>query len=308
MIRDLDRYGYVGWERRPILRLPEGQRVAVWVVVNHEVYELDAPVGNVRKPWPRVHPDVLAYSHRDYGNRIGIWRLMEVIDRCGIRGSLNVNVAAFDHFPDIAAACMERGWEVFSHGVYNSRFLYEMSEPQERAVIEDCIESISRHTGQAPRGWMGPMGTMTARTLDLLSEYGFLYTVELFHEDVPFPVKVKSGRLVSVPYTQEVNDIAVIGGAGHPPAVYSRMIREQFDRLYMEGAASGVVMCVALHPFLMGQPHRVAHLEEALRYIARHEGVWLATGEEIASWYLREYYDTVLSALKGGDSFVPDAR
>jgi len=302
MISHLARYGYLGAANRPTLRFPDGQRIAVWIVVNHEVYELAPPIGPVRQPWPRVHPDILAYSHRDYGNRIGIWRLMEALDRCGIRGSLNVNVAAFDHFPEIAEACVSRGWEVFSHGVYNSRFLYGLSESQERAVIEDCIETISRHLGRPPRGWMGPMGTMTPRTLDLLSEYGFLYTVELFHEDVPFPVKVKTGRLVSVPYTQELNDISVIGGAGHTPAVYARMIQDQFDRLYLEGEASATVMCIALHPFLMGQPHRIRHLEKALAYVVGHDDVWLTTGEEIARWYLESYYDTVVRALQGEES------
>src|SRR5205823_3832187 len=150
-----------------VIRWPGGARLAVWVVVNHEVYELDAPVGSVRPPWPRVHPDVLAYGHRDYGNRVGIWRVMDVLERCGIRGSLNVNVAALDHFPQITAAAVERGWEVFSHGVYNSRFLFELDEPQERAVIEDCVTAIERATGSPPVGWMGPMGTMTERTLDL---------------------------------------------------------------------------------------------------------------------------------------------
>lgn len=298
MTAHLDRYGYVGWDERPTLRLPGGNRIAVWVVVNHEVYELDPPVGPVRAPWPRVHPDVLAYSFRDYGNRVGIWRVLEALSRCGVRASLNVNVAALDHFPEVTEACMSEGWEVFSHGVYNSRFLYELSEDQERAVIEDCVSTIAEHTGQPPRGWMGPMGTMSLRTLDLLAEYGFLYTVELFHEDVPFPVKVEGGRLVSVPYTQEVNDIVAIEGAGHPAEVYSRMIREQFDRLYREGAQSGTVMCIALHPFLIGQPHRIGPLEEAVDYITGHQDVWMATGEEIARWYLEEHHDAV-AALAG---------
>lgn len=297
MIPDPDRYGYLPPDLRPAIRWPDGARVAVWIVVNHEVYELDAPVGGVRKPWPRVHPDVLAYSHRDYGNRVGIWRLMDALERCGIRGSLNVNVAALDHFPQITQRCRALGWEVFSHGVYNSRFLYELDEAAERSVIEDCVESIARATGTAPVGWMGPMGTMTERTLDLLPEYGFRYSVELFHEDAPFPIRSKGGPLVSVPYTQEVNDIVVIAGSGHTPAVYGRMIREQFDRLHREGDESGRVMCIALHPFLMGQPHRVGHLEEALCYIAGHDRVWFATGAEIAQWYLDHHHESTVAAL-----------
>jgi allantoinase len=294
------RYGYLGWSDRPKLKLPDGNRIAVWTVVNHEVYELDPPVGPSRPAWPRVHPDVLGYGVRDYGNRVGIWRIMEVLRRHDIRGSLNTNVAAFAHFQEIAEACLEEGWEVFSHGVYNSRFLFGLSEAQERSVIEDCIATIERHTGQAPRGWMGPQGTMNLRTADLLAEYGFRYTVEFFHEDVPTPINVRSGRLVSVPYTQEANDISVVEGRGQSGAAFGRIIQEQFDRLYQEGAESGTVMCIALHPFLTGQPHRIAALEEALTYIAGHDDVWLATGEEIAAWYLDSHYDEVSATLAGG--------
>lgn len=298
MLADPNRYTNVPIMRRPRLTWPGGAQLAFWVVVNHEVYEFDPPTWPPRRQWPRVHPDVLEYSHRDYGNRVGTWRLMEALDRCGIRGSLNVNVAALDHFPDFTHACLERDWEVFSHGVYNSRFLFGLSEAEERSVIEDCIATIEKHTGARPAGWMGPMGTMTERTLDLLAEYEFAYNVELFHEDQPLPVKVASKRLISVPYTQEVNDIVVFGADHHTPATYAQMIRDQFDRLYAEGAKSGLVMCVALHPYLAGQPHRVGHLEEALGYVASHEGVWLATGSEIAEHYYAHHYDEVAEAIE----------
>lgn len=228
---------------------------------------------------------------------------MQMLERCGIRGSLNLNVAALDHFPDFTNACVERGWEVFSHGVYNSRFLYGLDEAAEREVIEDCITSIERHTGTRPVGWMGPMGTMTERTLDLLAEYDFDYNVELFHEDQPLPVEVAAKRLISVPYTQEVNDVVVFGADCHSAPTYEQMIRDQFDQLYLEGAEDGRVMCVALHPFIAGQPFRIRHLQAALEYIASHEKVWLTTGREIAQHYYTHHYDDVVAALgaHGGD-------
>jgi peptidoglycan/xylan/chitin deacetylase (PgdA/CDA1 family) len=297
MLRDPDRYVYAPIQERPRIVWPGEANLAVWVVVNHEVYEFDPIVRPPRKPWPRVHPDILEYSHRDYGNRVGCRRVLEALDRCGFRGSLNVNVAAIDHFPAFTAECVERGWEVFSHGVYNSRFVFGLSEAEERLVIEDCIAKIERQAGYRPAGWMGPMGTMTERTLDLLAEYGFAYTVELFHEDQPLPVKVRSGRLISIPYTQEVNDIVVFGTHHQTPAQYAQRIRDQFDCLYAEGAQSGRVMCVALHPYLIGQPHRIRHLEEALAYIASHDRVWLTTGREIAEAYYKNHYETIAAAI-----------
>jgi peptidoglycan/xylan/chitin deacetylase (PgdA/CDA1 family) len=297
MPTDPDRYVYAPIDRRPKLSWPDGARLAFWVVVNHEVYEFDPPRWGPRRQWPRVHPDVLAYSHRDYGNRVGSWRLLEAMDRCALRGSLSLNVAALTHYPEFTDACVERGWEVMSHGVYNTRYVFDLTEDEERSVIADCAEAIERQTGIAPVGWIGPSLTMTERTLDLLPEYGFRYSLDMFHDDQPFPVKVRNGRLITIPYTVEVNDIIVYGSLHHTPREYGQMIKDQFDVLYAEGADDGRVMCVALHPYLVAQPHRLPYLEDALRYVTGHEDVWLTTGAEIADWYYDRFYDEVAQAL-----------
>jgi allantoinase len=294
---DPDRYVYAPIDRRPTLSWPDGAHVAFWIVTNHEVYELDPPRWGPRRQWPRVHPDVLAYSHRDYGNRVGCWRLLETLDRWGLRGSLSLNVAALDHYPGFTAACVERGWEVLSHGVYNTRYLFDLTEQEERAVISDCSNTIARHTGTRPVGWMGPSLTMTERTLDLLPDYGFRYSLDMFHDDQPFPVKVKRGTLITIPYTLEVNDIIAYASLRQTPEQYGRMIKDQFDVLYAEGAHSGRVMCVALHPYLVAQPHRLPYLEDALRYITGHDRVWCTTGAEIAAWYYDHHYDEVAAAV-----------
>jgi peptidoglycan/xylan/chitin deacetylase (PgdA/CDA1 family) len=291
----IDRYPYVPITRRPRLTLPGGARLAFWVVVNHEVYEFGAPGGQGRLAWPRVDPDVRAFSHRDYGNRAGIQRTIAALDRCGVRGSLSLNVAALDLFPAITSACVERGWEVLSHGYSNSRFALGLDEAAERGLIERCRAGIERVWGRPPAGWMGPSLTVTERTFDLLAEYGFLYSLDLFHDDQPFPIRVRSGRLISVPYTVEVNDILVY--ARGSPAAFGRMIRDQFDVLYAESAGSARVMCVALHPFLVGQPHRIRAFEEAVGYVLSHSGVWATTGEEIARWYYDQHYDEVAEAI-----------
>ena len=185
---------------------------------NIEFYELAPPVNPLRTPWPRPIPDVVNYSHRDYGNRVGHWRMMEVMDAYGVRGSVSLSIAVCDHHPEIIEACLQRDWELFSHGIYNSRYTYEMSEMQEREMIEDCIDSVKKHTGQQLAGWLSPALTNTPLTMDLLAEYGIRYTCDLFHDDQPQPLKVTSGRLISVPYSLEMNGLCGLQTLRRNPA------------------------------------------------------------------------------------------
>src|SRR5947209_9861540 len=272
---DPDRYDYLPIVDRPKLTWPGDARVAFWVAPNIECYEWEPPVGPTRKPWPRTQPDVLAYSHRDYGNRVGVWRMMEVMDRYGVRGSISLYVAVCDHHPEIIEACLELDWEFFSHGIYNTRYTYGMDEAQERAMIEDAFETVQKYTGKRLAGWLSPALTNTERTLDLLAEAGVRYSCDLFHDDQPFPLKVKTGRLISIPYSLEMNDVIVYNTYLASPRHYGEMIKAQFDQLYEEGAESGRVMCVPLHPFLVGQPHRLAAFAEALEYVTSHDRVWV---------------------------------
>ena len=139
--------------------------------------------------------------------------------------------------------------------------------------------------------------TNTPRTMDMLAEYGILYTCDLFHDDQPQPVKVKTGRLISVPYSLEMNDFVVFKRYGSTPRAYTEVIKRQFDQLYAEGETNPQVMCIPLHPFLIGQPHRISPFAEALEYITSHDQVWVTTAGEIAEWYYEHHYDDVLAAL-----------
>jgi allantoinase len=291
-------YDYSPIVNRPRLTWPDGARLAFWVAPNIEFYELDPPASPVRSAWFRPIPDIPNYAHRDYGNRAGVWRMIELMDRCGIRGSVSLNVALCDHMPDIIEACVARGWELFSHSVYNTRYAYGMDREQERAVIRDVQATIRKYSGQDCHGWLSSALANTVDTMDLLAEEGIRYTLDLMHDDQPQPVKVKKGRLISVPYSLEVNDWTALHVYAMPPRVYTETIKAQFDRLYAEGAESGRVMCVPLHPFLVGMPHRAAALEEALAYITGHSKVWVTTGREIADWYLRHHYDAAVEALR----------
>ncbi|MDP6708683.1 MAG: polysaccharide deacetylase family protein [Alphaproteobacteria bacterium] len=302
MRRDPGLYDYTPMNDRPVVRWPNGARVAFWVAPNLEFYELEPPPNPTRAAWPRPLPDVVPYSHRDYGNRVGHWRMVEVLDRCGVRASVSLNVAVCEHHPEIIESMVSRDWELMSHGVYNTRYTYGMNEAEERAMIEDVIETIRKHSGQQVAGWLSPALTNTERTMDLLAEYGVKYTCDLFHDDQPQPVKVAKGRLISVPYSLEMNDTVVLVFNSGSPRYYADILKRQFDQLYEEGAENGKVMCIPLHPFLIGQPHRIGPFAEALEYITGHDDVWVTTGREIAEWYDENCYDEAVAAAaaRGG--------
>ncbi|MFM2044950.1 MAG: hypothetical protein RLY86_3526 [Pseudomonadota bacterium] len=298
--RDPNLYDHWPYRDRPKIVWPGGRKLAFWVAPNIEFYELDPPKNPQRAPWSRPHPDVVPYSARDWGNRVGHWRMMEVMDDCGVRGSISLSVAMLDHHPEIIDACVQRNWEFFSHGIYNTRYSYGMDEAQERAVIEDSIRSVEAATGQRIRGYLAPALTHTERTLDLLAEYGFWYTCDLFQDDQPQPVKVKGpNRLISMPYSLEVNDVIAYGVNTQSPREYADVLKRQFDQLLEEGGESGTVMCIPLHAYLVGHPHRIGPFREALDYITGHrDEVWVTTAREIAEVYLAEHYDTALADIR----------
>ena len=277
-----DRVDYSPIIDRPPIRWPGGARVALWIAPNVEHYEYLPDYHGVRNPWPRTpYPDVRNYSHRDYGNREGFWRLLEVLDKYQVRCTASLNLAVLDHFPEIEEAMVQRDWDFMSHGVYNTRYLYACSEEEERQFYRDSIETLRRHTGKELKGMLGPASSGTERTPDLMAEAGLIYHCDWMHDDQPVPIKVRSGRLISVPYSIELNDAPFF--RSHFEADYFAMIcKAQFDYLYRVGADSGRVMCIALHPYLMGQPHRIKYLEEILGYVTSHDGVWLTTADEIA--------------------------
>jgi peptidoglycan/xylan/chitin deacetylase (PgdA/CDA1 family) len=294
--RDPGLYDYLPYNKRPRIAWPNGARVAFWVAPNIEFYELEPPKNPSRASWARPQPDVLNYSYRDYGNRAGFWRMAAAMDRCGVRGSVSLNVAVCEHHPEVIQACVERGWELYSHGTYNTRYTFGMSEAQERALIQDSIDTIKRVSGQKLDGWLAPALTYTERTIDLVAEMGLSYICDLFHDDQPGVVKTAQGRLASVPYSLEMNDAIAFSANLLTPRHYGWIIKHQFDRLYEEGRQSGTVMCIPLHPYLIGQPYRLKAFEDALAYITGHDKVWLATGREIARHFIDHSFEAFAKA------------
>jgi len=312
MQADPNLYDYWPYRDRPKIVWPGGKKLAFWIAPNIEYYEYDPPKNTLRPGWPKPSPDVVGYSQRDWGNRVGHWRLMELMDKYGMRGSVSLSTGLIDHHPEIIEACVERSWEFFSHGIYNTRFSYNMDEAQERAVIEDSIRSIQAATGQRIRGYLAPALTHTERTMDLLAEYDFWYTCDLFQDDQPQPIKTRTGRMISMPYSLEVNDVIIYSQQGVTPSAYADLLKRQFDQLLEEGEASGTVMCIPLHAYLVGQPHRMRPFEEALKHVAAYaDDVWITTAVEIAGYYRDHYFEQTLADIAGrglatgGAGFAP---
>ena len=296
-------YDYWPYEDRPRITWPGGARLAFWVAPNIEFYELDPPANPQRKAWPQPYPAVPGYSIRDYGNRVGHTRQMAVLDKYGIRGSISLSTALCDHHPEIIAQCAQRDWEFFSHGIYNTRYTYGMDETQERTMLLDSMDTIERHCGRRPAGYLAPALSHSEHTLDLFAEAGGLYTCDLFHDDQPTPVSVRGGqRFVSVPYSLELNDTIAYVVNKVEPRRYGQMIRDAFDQLWEEGAESGTVMCIPTHNYQVSCPHRMKAYEEALDYITSHANVWVTTGREIAEHYMAHHYDTAVADIAARDS------
>jgi len=296
---DLQLYDYWPYRDRPRIVWPGGARLAFWVAPNIEFYELDPPTNPSRKPWPRPYPDIGGYSIRDYGNRVGHERQMRLLARYGIRGSVSLSAALCEHHPEIIEACAELDWEFFSHGIYNTRYTYGLSEEQEREMILDAMDTIEKHTGQRPAGYLAPALSHSERTMDLFAEAGGIYTCDLFHDDQPTPVRVRGGqRFISIPYSLEMNDTIAYVVNRMEPRAYGEMLRDNFDRLYAEGETSGTVMCIPTHNYQVSCPHRLRAFEQALEYITGHDGVWIATGREIANYFLEHYHDTALEDIR----------
>lgn len=280
-----DRIAYSAAPERQPLRWPGGARVALWVVPNIEHYEYLPQQVRVRDPWPRVpHPDILGYGLRDYGNRVGVWRLMEVFDRFRLPCTVSLSMAVLDMYPDIAEAMLDRRWELMSHGLYNTRYHWNMSEDEERAAIAECQAIHRRVAGTDLRGWFSPAASNTLNTPDLVAEAGITYLCDLYHDDQPTPIRVRRGELFSLPYSMEIND-SIAWRRGQEAEAFAQKIRDEFDTLYAEGAEHGKVMNIAVHPFIMGQPHRIEHLANALEYVLGHSGVWCAAGADIIDCY-----------------------
>jgi len=283
------RYDYSPIVDRPPLRWPNGARVALWVIPNIEHFQFNRHATSIAGGGV-LKPDVRNYSWRDFGVRVGIWRLMEIMEKYGVRGTVALNSDVCREYPRIIEEGKKLNWEWMGHGTTNSILLNAQSEAEERALVKECVGTITRSVGRAPRGWLSPALSETVRTLDILAENGIEYVGNWVNDEQPYPMRVKKGTMFAMPYSQELNDIPALLGLHQSPERFGQMICDQFDVLYEDGARTGRVMSICLHPFLVGHPHRSKYFAKALAHVTSRQEVWLATGGEILDWYKKNYW------------------
>jgi allantoinase len=280
-----ERYDYVPIQDQPVYQWPGGARLAVWVIPNIEHFRFDdREFGGEGRG---VIPDVPKYSERDYGNRVGVWRLMDVLDRHKLRATVALNSDVCLYEPQIIEAGNARGWEWMGHGQTNSSRLTGLDEAGERRVIDDVLDTIARVSGTRPTGWLGPGRQETVRTPDVLAECGLRYVVDWSADDVPVPLRVRRGQLLMLPYGS-LSDKSSFAQAGWDADSFARLICDQFDALYAEAETRPRALSIALHPYLSGRPARARALDKALAYVTGHEGIWLTTGNEMTECFLAQ--------------------
>ena len=273
---------------RPPLKLPQGGRIAVWTIVNVEEWSIERPMPRTVLPPPfgqPLLPDLPNWSWHEYGMRVGFWRLVEVLERFGVKATFAVNGSVCRSYPRVAGAAKDAGWEFMGHG-YVQRPMHHVED--QPAAIRDTLEAIREFTGKAPRGWESPGLTETPETIDHLAAAGIEYVADWVVDDQPCRIETASRPVVSIPYTVEMNDISMMAIQHHPSEEWLRRGIDQFDRLYAEGERSARVMAISVHPYISGVPHRIGYLEKLYKHVTARPGVMLWTGGQILDWYVSQ--------------------
>jgi allantoinase len=293
-----NRIPYMAAVNRQRIAWPNNARIAFYVGINIEYYDIDRP--NLRTPESH-RPDMLQHVYHEYGSRVGVFRMMDILDRHGMRASVLLNAEVCEHQPAIIAEGRKRGWEWLGHGSTNQRPLPSYPPEEEQAVIRQVRETITAATGVAPKGWLGPGLAETFQTPDLLAAEGFEYVCDWGCDDQPLPMQVANGRLIAVPYQQGLNDATFLRDFQHTGEEYAQAICDAFDVLYAEAASGGKVLALPTHPHATGVPMNAKPFERAIAYVTSHRDVWLTTAGEIADWYYTHYYE---QAVKRGEVWV----
>ncbi len=284
-------YDYVPIIDRDPLVLPDKARVAVVPYINIEHFPADIPGTAIIPGTQQFNPDPLNYGWRDYGNRVGIWRMMELMDKCGMRATVCLNSEVIREYSRIIEEGKKRDWAWIGHGINNApaNFLSGIDEDKEREIIKNVLDTMERAIGRKTRGWLSPFLTHTDNTPNILADMGVEYLCDYTADDHPFPINTKTNSLIAVPYTVELNDIPAFQSVGVSSAAFGDMIIDQFDVLYEEGATNARIMPICLHTFWVGQPNKFKHLKRAFEYICSHENIWLTTADGVNEWYREKY-------------------
>lgn len=279
------RLEYQPIHRRPPLKLPGGARVAVWTIVNVENWQPTGPMPRTVLPPPMgqpLLPDLPNWAWHEYGMRVGFWRFLDALSSRGLKATFALNGSCCEIYRQVCQSALDAGWDFMGHG-FVQQPMHRTGD--QKAAIAETIAAIKKFTGRPPRGWESPGLTETDETLDLLAEAGIEYVADWVVDDQPVKLRTRTGDIVSVPYTVELNDVVMTAIQQSPADEIFRRGCDQFDRLYQEGGDIPRVMAIAIHPYLTGVPHRIKYLEALYDYIIGHEDVVMWTGAEILDWY-----------------------
>lgn len=293
-------YDFVPLPHRKPLIWPNGARVALVMTFNLETWDLTKPTKEkYYAGGPAVLPDVLAgdtpdfpnYTWREYGQRVGIWRLFDLFDEQGVKASCTTNAVTFERRKAMTDACLERGWELLAHNWEQGELLTDFAhEPaKERDIVLRSLEQYEKFVGKRAKGWLSSSLRGTLQTADILAEHGCTFYCDLLNDDQPYLLRTPSGPIVSTPYSNEINDFTLLTRRGHTTDEYRDVLIEELNVLYKEGATSGRLMNVGIHPHVSGRAYRIRALREFIQHAKSLPGVWFATREEIADWYLQNH-------------------
>ena len=293
-------YDFVPMPDRQPLVWPDNKRLAIILTINMEYWD---PVQASDKPYYPGGPGIVGgnlpgnvydnpnFTWREYGQRVGVWRMLDLFDAEGVQASCTMNAKMAVERRAVVDAAIERGWEIVPHNYVQDELLtdYMFDEAKERDVIRRTLDIYERTVGKPAKGWLSSSLRSTLNTIDILAEEGLYFITDLLNDDQPYMVRTRSGNpMVSVSYTSEVNDFSFLR-QGLTVETGFAMFKEQFDWLYEESATSGRFMNIGLHPHVIGQPFRIRALRDFIRYAKSFDGVWFANREEIADWYLKTH-------------------
>jgi peptidoglycan/xylan/chitin deacetylase (PgdA/CDA1 family) len=280
------RYEYSPIVKRPTYEWPGGKRLAFWIATNVEMYAFQAGIGN--DPAKLGEPqNQRNYAWRDYGNRVGFWSLLDLYDEFKLPASHLCNSILYDFQPELFERIRARGDDVIAHGRTNAERQKGLWEVDERRLIEEVTATFTKQEGVSPKGWLGAAASENATTLDLLQEAGYTYVLDWPHDDQPIWMNTRKGKILSVPYPAELNDAGALIWRQHTGREFADMVTDQFDEMVERCEDRPLVFCLALHPYIMGQPYRIRALRQAFQHIMDHklkDRVWFTRGNEIAEY------------------------
>jgi peptidoglycan/xylan/chitin deacetylase (PgdA/CDA1 family) len=273
------------YRRPPALQLPDGARTAVVIYLNMEYFRYDLPSPMALTPGQADRlPDVINYAWRDYGTRAGVWRVIDVLAKHGVKATVTLNSEVASAYPAVVDEFLDQDYEIANHGVTNSVHIYGQTPEHQKAIIAESTEAIEKATGTRPVGWLSPGLSQAYDSLDHLAEAGYRWVGEWgMNSDIPYRLGV--GELIAVPYPQETNDLPLFVRYGRTSEEGYRQWVDYFDVLYEESETASKVMPISLHPYIIGYPHRIKVLDRVLEHIAAQPGVWFATAREVDEWY-----------------------